>query len=225
MGQAIGDILPFAVGVAVCPLPIIAVIATLVSAKAGTNSLAFLAGWVVGVAGASVVLLAVAGQLDSESSGGSSTGSSTIKVLLGVALVFLAARNYRSRPKAGEEPELPAWLHRIDALSPTRVAGLGVLLSALNPKSLLLIAGAMLAVSQYALSTGDEVVVVLVFVLVSISTVAAPVIMYRVAGEKAHQRLDEMKVWLTHNNAVVMAVLLLIIGVVLIGQGTGDLST
>ena len=219
MGEAIGDILPFAVGVAVCPLPIIAVIAMLLSARAGANSLAFLVGWVVGVAGASVVLLAVSGQLESDSSG-ASTGSSTIKLVLGVLLVFLAARNYRSRPKPGEEPELPRWLQGIDSLSPAKAVGLGVLLSAVNPKNLLLIAGAMLTVSQYGLSTGDEVVVVVVFVLLSISTVAVPVIIYRLGGEKAHHTLDEMKVWLAHNNAVVMAVLLLVIGVVLIGKGS-----
>jgi hypothetical protein len=62
-------------------------------------------------------------------------------------------------------------------------------------------------------------------VVIAISTVAAPVIVYRAAGERAQHLLDEMKTWLGQNNAVVMAVLLLVIGVVLIGKGISGLST
>ena len=34
--------------------------------------------------------------------------------------------------------------------------------------------------------------------------------------------LESLRVWLVHNNAIVMAVLLLVIGVVLIGKGIGS---
>jgi len=120
---------------------------------------------------------------------------------------------------------LPKWLQGIDSLTPGKAAGLGVLLSAVNPKNLLMIAGAMIAVSQYQLSGGDETVAVVVFVLIAICTVATPVIVYQVAGEKAQPPLDAMKVWLGQNNAVVMGVLMLVIGVVLLGKGISGLST
>ena len=42
MGQAIGEVLPFAVGVAISPVPIIAVILVLFSARARVNGPAFL---------------------------------------------------------------------------------------------------------------------------------------------------------------------------------------
>jgi hypothetical protein len=61
VGQAIGDLLPAAVGVAISPLPIAAVILMLVSARGRANGAAFLAGWVVGVAGAGTILLLLAG--------------------------------------------------------------------------------------------------------------------------------------------------------------------
>jgi len=41
MGQTIGDILPLAVGVAISPIPIIAVILMLFSGRARANSFAF----------------------------------------------------------------------------------------------------------------------------------------------------------------------------------------
>lgn len=224
MGQAIGDLLPFAIGLAIIPIPIIAVILMLLSARAGANSTAFLGGWVVGVAAASVVLLVLSSQSDTGSSGAPSTRSSVIKLILGALLVLLAARSFKKRPRAGEQAELPKWLESIDSFTPTKAAGLGVVLSAANPKNLLLIAGAMIAVSQYKLAVGEEAIVVLVFVLIASITVAAPVIIYRVGGAKAQRLLEEMKTWLGQNSAVVMAVLLLVIGVVLIGKGIGGLS-
>ena len=224
LGQAIGDVLPFAVGVAISPIPIIAIIVMLLSARAGANSASFLAGWVVGVTGACIVLLALSGLLDTSSNGSPSDSSSVIKLVLGALLVMMALRNFRKRPKAGEQAELPKWLQSIDSLTPVKSAGLGVLLSAVNPKNLLLIAGAMVGVAQLDLPVGDEAAGVVVFVLIAISTVAAPVIVYRVAGERAQHVLDEMKIWLGQNNAVVMAVLLLVIGVVLLGKGISGLS-
>lgn len=224
MGQAIGDLLPFAIGLAIIPIPIIAVILMLLSERAGANSTAFLGGWVVGVAGASVVLLVLSSQSDTGSTGAPSTRSSVIKLILGALLVLLAARSFKKRPRAGEQAELPKWLESIDSFTPTKAAGLGVVLSAANPKNLLLIAGAMVAVSQYKLAVGEEAIVVLVFVLIASITVAAPVIIYRVGGAKAQRLLEEMKTWLGQNSAVVMAVLLLVIGVVLIGKGIGGLS-
>lgn len=224
MGQAIGDALPFAVGVAISPIPIIAIILMLLSARAGANSTAFLAGWVVGVTGAAVVLLAVSSSLSTNSDGSASTSSGAIKLVLGLALIAMAGRNFAKRPHEGQEPELPKWLASIDSLTPPKAAGLGVLLSAINPKNLLLIAGAMLAVSQVDLTRADQAVVVAVFVVIAISTVAAPVIIYRTAGAKAQTVLDAMKAWLTTNNATVMAVLLLVIGVVLLGKGISGLS-
>jgi threonine/homoserine/homoserine lactone efflux protein len=224
LGQAIGDLLAFALGVAISPIPIIAIILMLLSARAGANSTAFLAGWVAGVAGASVVLLALSGLIGTTSNGAPSTTASVVKLVLGVLLVGLSVRNFRKRPGANEEAELPKWLQSIESITPAKAVGLGVLLSAVNPKNLLMIAGAMVSLSQYHLSVGEDSIAVVVFVLIAISTVAAPVIVYRTAGEKAQRILAAMRGWLGQNNAAVMAVLLLVIGVVLLGKGISGLS-
>jgi hypothetical protein len=74
------------------------------------------------------------------------------------------------------------------------------------------------------LSAGDEMVVVAVFVVIAVATVAAPVVVARATGSRAQHLLDSMKTWLTANNATVMAVLLLVIGVVLIGKAISGFS-
>lgn len=219
LGQAIGDLLPLALAVAICPIPIIAVILMLFSQRARANSAMFLLGWIVGVLGVTVVALVIANTQDLTQSNGQAEDSvSTVKLVLGVLLILLAARDWRGRPKEGETPTLPKYLEAIDTLTPPKALGLGLLLSAANPKSLVLIVAGALTISQADLSDGDTVIAVLVFVVIAVSTVVAPVVLYNVMGERAQPVLNSMRAWLTQNNATVMAVLLLVIGVVVIGK-------
>ena len=94
----------------------------------------------------------------------------------------------------------------------------------MNPKNLLMIAGGMAAISVFDLPGNEDVVVVLVFVLIAVSTVVGPVVVYRFAGDRAQPILDGLRSWLARNNAVVMGTLMLVIGVLLIGKGISALS-
>ena len=67
MGSVIGDILPMALGVAISPVPIIAVILMLLAPRARAASVAFMLGWVIGVVvvvGAVTFLVQPAGSSD-----------------------------------------------------------------------------------------------------------------------------------------------------------------
>ena len=48
MGEAIGQVLPTAIGVAISPLPIVAVVLMLVTPAGRVNGPAFVLGWIVG---------------------------------------------------------------------------------------------------------------------------------------------------------------------------------
>ncbi len=111
MGQTIGDILPLAVGVAVSPIPIIAVILMLFSGRARTNSLSFLLGWIVGIVVVCTFFVWLAGTQDLSTGGQPSTLSSWIKVALGVLLLLAGLKEWRSRPEPGADVKMP----RLDA--------------------------------------------------------------------------------------------------------------
>lgn len=49
-----------------------------------------------------------------------------------------------------------------------------------------------------------------------------PVVGYLIAAERSRGPLDSLRGWLAKENAVIMAVLLLVIGVVMIGKGIGS---
>jgi len=225
VGAVIGDLLPLAVGVAISPIPIIAVILMLMSREASRTSVGFLIGWVAGIVVVTTVVLLLVGQAKNTSQGQPSTLSSVLKLVFGALLLLLGANEWRHKPKPGETPAMPKWMGTIDTFTFGKALGLGVLLSAVNPKNLLMCLGAGTTIGAAHLSGSGDIVTVTVFTVLAASTVAAPVIAYLIAPESMAGPLQRMRAWLSENNATVMAVLLLIIGVVLIGKGIAALSS
>jgi threonine/homoserine/homoserine lactone efflux protein len=220
VADVIGDILPFAIGIAISPVPLIAVILMLFSGRARINGPAFLVGSVLGVTAVTVLALWVADAGDVATDSDAATGVAWVKLLLGVFLIVLAFRTWRNRPPPGQDAAMPNWMAAIDGFSPLRAFGSGVLLSSvLNPKNLVLAIGAGAAIAQANLSGSEDTVVVVVFVALASVSIAGAVLVYLFGGDKAQHLLDGWKVWLGQNNATVMSVLLLVMGVLLAGKG------
>jgi len=220
MGSVIGELLPLAVGVAISPIPIIAVILMLLSKRAGGASAGFGVGWILGILVATGIFMFLAGSIDTSDSDGPSATASWVKVVLGVLLLLLAGRQWRSR-NAHAEP--PKWMQAIDDLNFVKSTGLGFALAAINPKNLLLCVSAGVGIGTAAVSGGEQVVALIVYTVLAGSTVLVPVIAYAVAADKMRGTLDNLKVWLQSNNAAVMSVLLLVMGAVVLGKGFGGL--
>jgi len=223
VGAAIGGTLPLALGVALSPIPIIAVVLILTTQRARVNGTVFITGWLAGLAVAGAIALSIAGPADASSSGAPATWVSWLKVVIGVALLLVAALQFRNRPRNGDRVELPKWMGRVDELKPLPAAGLGVL-AGLNPKNLLLVAAAAAAIAQTGISGGEQAIAYLVFALVGTLGVGTPVGIYFVMGARSEKPLSELKDWMAQNNAVIMAVICLIIGVKLIGDAIGGLT-
>ncbi|MFF2370332.1 GAP family protein [Agromyces sp. NPDC058110] len=222
MNQTIGAVLPLALGVAISPIPIIAAIFMLLSPKARVTSVGFLLGWLAGIVVAVTVFTLLASVLPEGDPDASRPIQGVIRLLLGLGLLVLALGQWRKRPKSGQEPVLPKWMQAIDKVSFGGALGLGFLLSAVNPKNLLMAAGAGTEIGSAGLVTGEIVLVAAIYVLIAASTVAVPVIAYLLASAKLRGPLDALRVWLAHENAVIMAVLLLVIGISLVGKGIGS---
>ena len=222
LGEAIGDVLPSAVGVALSPIPIVAVILMLGTPRARSTGTAFAIGWVLGLVAVSVIVLLVAG--DADSSNDTSTTVDVVVLLFGLLLLSVAVRQWRGRPRSGEEPEMPKWMAAIDKFTAGRALGLGVLLSAVNPKNLALTLAAAASLAQAGLSAGGDVVGVAVFVAIGSLTVAGPVVAYLLMGKRAERMLTEIKQFMSDNNSVIMAVVCLVLAAKLIGKAIGGLT-
>jgi threonine/homoserine/homoserine lactone efflux protein len=224
MGKAIGEILPFAVGVAISPMPIVAVVLMLVTAKGRVNGPAFLGGWLVGIGAVGALLLLLASGGDAVENGAPATWVEWLKLVLGVLLLLVALRQWRGRPRGGEEPAAPRWMTALEGFGPIKAAGAGTLLSAVNPKNLLLIVAGATAIAETGISAGEQAVTLVVFVLIASLGVGAPVVLYFALGDGSRATLERLETWMARNNAVIMSVLLLVLSVKLIGDAIAGLS-
>lgn len=222
MNAVIGEILPLALGVAISPIPIIAAILMLLSPKARVTSVGFLLGWLIGIILAVTVFTVLSSVLPESDEDATQPIKGIIQLILGALLFLLALKQWRGRPGEGEEPKLPGWMQAIDKVSFFGAFGLGFLLSALNPKNLIMAAGAGTDIGAADLSSGSLIGAIAVYTLIAASTVLIPVVGYLFAADKLGGALDALRDWLAKENAVIMAILLLVIGFSMIGKGIGS---
>jgi len=218
MGAVIGDVLPLAIGIAISPIPIIAAILMLFSPRATSTSTGFLLGWILGIVVATAIFTALAGTL--KTGGEPSAVASWIKIGLGVLLVLVGIRQWRGR---GGQHDAPKWMAAIDDFTFPKALGLGFLLSGVNPKNLIIAAGAGLIIGSSAVGVGGDAAAIALFTVIASSTVAIPVLAHLVAAARMTRPLESLRKWLQDNNATVMATMILVIGAVLVGKGVGGL--
>jgi Sap, sulfolipid-1-addressing protein len=225
VGQGIAEVLTYGIGVAISLLAMIAVILMLFSSRAKVNGPAFVVGWMLTLAVVFTIAYVVSHQTNASTSTATSDTISWGKIVFGVILLLLAARNWRNRPAPDAEPEMPKWMAKVDALSPGKALGFAGIMAGANPKNLLLTIAAAAGLAQLGLSTSDAIVALIVFVVVGSFTVAGPVVYYFLGGERSKSVLVSLKDWLAFHNAAVMAVLLLVFGIDLIAKGLPPLTS
>ncbi len=218
MAEAIGQILAFAVAAAISPIPIIGVILMLGTPRARSNGPAFILGWVVGVAGVGTIVLIASGGASASDQGQPADWVNALKLALGGALLLVAVKQWRKRPRGGEEAEMPTWMRSVDHFTAGRAAALGAAFSAANPKNLLLIVGAAAAIAQTGASAGAQAAALAIFTLIATLGTAVPVALYFALGDRSRPTLESVQDWMRQNNAAIMTILCLVIGAKLIGD-------
>lgn len=224
MGAAVGQSLPIAVGVLISPMPIVAVVLMLVSRRGGSNGLAFLLGWVVGITAVAALVVLLVGEADSTADAEPQTWASILKLVLGLGLLALAVKEWRARPASGTTPPTPRWMTAIDSFTAVKAFGLAILLGAVNPKNLLLVVSGAATIAQATTVRSEQLGALAVFVVVASIGVATPLVVYLVLGDRAPAVLEAIKAWMTQNNATIIAVLLVVLGSKMIGDAITALS-
>lgn len=221
MLDVLGEAFPLAVGIALSPLPTIAIVLVLLAPPGRRGGAAFLAGRLVAV-GAVVGLFAVVSDVV-ERSGEAPPAVAVTRIVVGVALLLVAVKTWRGRPRDGAEPDLPGWMSSIEDRTPAKSAQLAVVLTVANPKELLLAVGAGVAIGSGGLPVGQTVVIAAVLTVVACLNVIAPVAAFLVAGERVRAPLSSARAFLVRHNATIMCVVLVAIAALLIIGGVSDL--
>jgi len=203
-----------ALGIAASPFPVIPAILLLFTARPRPTSLAFLGGWFGGIGSVVGVFVVLAELLDP--GGDPPTWLSWVRIAAGIALVGYGLRRWVTRRASAE---MPGWVRSIQDATPRTAARLALLLSAANPKVMLLAAAAGLEIGDADLTTAGAVVAAGAFTIVASMSVAIPVIAYAVKGDSVLPPLEQAKVWLLRHNAMIMAIVLTVIGLVVLSNG------
>ena len=224
MGQAMGDILPLALAVAISPIPIIAIVLTLGTPRARSNGIAFTLGWIAGLTIVGTVMLLVSSGNATQSSGAPGDLDERAQAALRRAvsrargpLMARPAETGRGRGDAQVDGG-DRHVHAGEDARPGRVSGL-------NPKNLALTVAAAATIAQADISGGQEAEALVVFILIGSLTILTPVVIYFAMGSKAKAILDELKGFMAAHNAAIMTVLFLVLGAKLIGEAISGFSS
>jgi threonine/homoserine/homoserine lactone efflux protein len=223
MREVAGHLVPLAVVVAASPVPIIAVILMLLASDARGSSTGFLAGWILGIVGASTAFLLVADHHRLSSSAATKTAA-WVELVLGLLLLLLAGRHWRNHRGHAAESGIPRWLVTVHQFTPGKATGLGIALSAANPKNLVVCVAAGAAIAGGGASGGENAYLVLLFTALATSSVALPVVAYAASRGRMTAALDSARRWLTAHHVAVTITVLLVIGIALVGSGLKALS-
>jgi Sap, sulfolipid-1-addressing protein len=222
MGDAIGQMLSSAIGVAISPLPLIAIILMLATPHGRANGLAFTAGWMATLAALGVVMLLIGG--GAHTNGEPATWTYWLKLALGALFAVMAAKQWRDRPRPGHEAAAPRWMTAVDKFTPGKAAGISALLSGANPKNLALTIGGVASISGATAGTGARAVALALFVVVASLCVLIPLAVYLLGGAKAAATLEGWKSWMGEHNAAIMMTVLTVLAVKYAGDAISGLS-
>ena len=218
----IGDLLPAAMGIALSPIPIIAVVVVLGTPNAKKTGSLFALGWILGLTAVSVAAVMIFDGAEDEGTA-TSTAAALLKLAVGALFLFLAWKQWQKRPRGGDEPEMPTWMTSIESTTGSKALVLGAGLSGANPKNFALALVAAASVAETGIDETGTAIALAVFVLLGSVTVAGAVLFHLVAPEQAAPQLARVRRFMVDNATVMTIVILLLLGSSILGDGISAL--
>jgi hypothetical protein len=197
LSQLIASLLVPALAIAVNPVPVIAAVTLLASEHGKRNAAVFLGTLVAVMLAVGVLTIFLIGR-SSSSQQSAGNGMAALQLLFGIVFLVTFVVQWRNKQPDGD----PGWLKMMDK------AGfiVGVVLGLALTNYALLTAGTT-AIRKSGLSATNEALALIFFIVLSVSTVIAPLVIYLVSPAWAEDRLGHLKAWLTkHSRAILMVV-------------------
>ena len=208
-------LIPLGLVIALSPITVIPAVLVLHAPRPRPAGLAFLAGWVLGLAALTALSVAASGVLGGLHKS-PPTWASWLRVILGAALILFGIYRWLTRHR---HTESPAWMRSFATITPARAAITGAVLVVIRPDVLLICVPAGLAIGGSGLEVVDDWIAAAFFVAIAASTVAIPILAYAAAGHRLDDAMARLKDWMEKNNAALMAAILVVIGLMVLYNG------
>jgi hypothetical protein len=221
MWDVVLHMLPFAVGIAISPVPIITVILMLFTPRPRSNGAGFVLGWFLGIGIPALVVFMVDRVINQ---GDVATPPSrmalNLRIAVGVILILVAAWNWMHRNKQDVENKKPLLMRVVDSITPWKAILLGFLFADVtNPKNLALTVAGCMAITAGHLSAVGNAIVLTLFTGMASLGVALPVLLFLSGGDAAKLTVEQWRQWLMKHKKGVMALLFLVFGIALLVRG------
>jgi hypothetical protein len=196
------DLVIIGLAITLEPLSIVAFILILSSDKGLWKGLAFLLGWTACLVAVIAVVVLLTGGKPPKPNTAPSNAALVVKAALGALLIWVGLRQRR---RIGQPRKTPAWMARLDHLSPWAAVGLGVFL---QPWSL--VAAGAATVVQAQLATAGDWLALVFFCLLATSSFLVLELYAAFAPEAASVRMVQVREWIDkhQDQAIVIGALL-----------------
>jgi len=214
-GSVLTELIPLAMVVALSPLSIIPAVLVLSTPRPRPTGLAFLAGWLFGLAVLTTIFVEV-----SSLAGGMRdkppTWASWMRIIVGVALIIFGLYRWFTRKRSAHTPK---WMNSMSKFTPLRAGLTAAALTVINPKVLFICAAAGLAIGSAGLRAPGTWAAEAWYVAFAASTVAIPILAYAVAGDRLDEPLGRLREWMERQHATLVAAILVVIGLLVLYKG------
>ena len=218
--SVLGQLAPLALVVAMSPVTIIpAIVLVLQSDRARPTGLAFMSGWLLGLAATTAVFVQVPRLVDGLNRP-APAWAAWARIGAGALLLALGGWRWLTRRQVTRQPR---WLSRLGRLSPLGASAIAAGLILVNPKVLLMNAAAGLVIGTASLGEPGTWLAVVYYTAIAGSSVLIPILGYAIAGQRVDHQLERLRQWMERQHAVLIAGFLVVIGLLLIFTGIGAL--
>lgn len=204
-----------AVGVALSPLPILAILLVLGGRRPVVHGVAFWLAWTTGIAAPTIAFVVVAER--AHAIDGQLTAIAVAEI--GIGVVFLAVATRLAFGRRSDRSDSPSWLDALDRSGPLHAAGLALVLSSGNPKNLALMLTAAVAIVQ----DGQLALGAVGFVALAVSTVSLLFAGYTAFSSRSGPTLARLRGAVARNDRRLAILVGLVVGVFFVVDGISSL--
>jgi Sap, sulfolipid-1-addressing protein len=201
--------------IAVNPVPIAAVVTLLATAHGKRSAGAFVATLVVIMLAVGLLTIFLLGQPGSSGQKDKGTGLALVQTAIGVVFLVMCFLQWRNKEPASEAPK---WMQMMDKAGFSVAVVLGLSLT-----NYALLSAGTSKILKSGVGSSSEVTALLFFIILALSTVIVPVVLYLVFPRWAALRLGGLKSWLATHNRVLLIIVFGAMGVLFSAQGLSSL--
>ena len=193
------------------------VLLLLISENGKLNGLGYAGGYTIAYSLIGVSAVLIGYRVSEAGRGGPGLFLPLLFMCLGVLLLYFGARNWRKGPQETDKPL--RFFKYIDAITPLKAFGFGIMVGFINFKNLVFFLSGISVVMMSALLLSQKIIVALLTVLVFCSAVLIPVVVVFAIPERAEESLGWMKSTIDRYRYQISICLPLVFGVLFVVRG------